>query len=751
MITIPIKYNGLTPFFTEKSMAVSGQIGTLSVQFTFSEDWDMYPVRTVMFQSRAGIRPSILSDSGIKEIPATLIQNGISQLKISVFGTSTDSSGNTLRYNGKPIVLDLEMGGAVPQDSSRSPTAYEQLLIRVTALDEAVAETYDALASKLDINQGTDNAGRVLVVGEDGMVAPGEYAGGGGSGGIEKETDPTVPAWAKQPEKPTYTAEEVGAQPKGEYLTKEADPTVPAWAKQPEKPTYTAQEIGAQPAGDYALRNEIPSVPVQSVNGKTGAVQLNAGDVGARASTWMPSASDVGALPASTKIPAKTSDLQNDSGFVTAAVASLLNYYLKTETYAKGETYSQTELDALISGLDRRISAIADSDDTTLDQLSEIVAYIKANKSLIDSITTSKVSVADIVDNLTTSVANKPLSAAQGVALKKLIDALGTGKLDAAELPEAVNTALAQAKASGEFDGEPGKNGTSATHSWNGTTLTITSASGTSSADLKGEKGDPGKSAYAYAQDGGYAGTEKEFSEKLAEECISKNQGTDNVGKILVVGTDGNLVLIDMPEGGTNADVTGVFDGNNNILLSGNIAVGTYTLMFENADGTYTGSGTLEVRENVPEPAFTNLADPTSADWQEGYRLSISSGSTSALAGHTTTNYIPFTSGDTVRVKGLAISSEATDAGSPESPKLIIYNSNKTKNVGAYGTSANNSSQCYGLSVTVEGDVSTITPLTLNDGTQYDISKAAYIRFDGFLIDGYTKNDVIITVNEEIV
>lgn len=33
------------------------------------------------------------------------------------------------------------------------------------------------------------------------------------------ETDPTVPAWAKQPNKPTYTADEVGAQPKGNYLT----------------------------------------------------------------------------------------------------------------------------------------------------------------------------------------------------------------------------------------------------------------------------------------------------------------------------------------------------------------------------------------------------------------------------------------------------------------------------------------------------------------------------------------------------
>ena len=41
-------------------------------------------------------------------------------------------------------------------------------------------------------------------------------------------------------------------------------------------------------------------------------------------------------------------------------------------------------------------------------------------------------------------------------------------------------------------DGVDGKDGISATHSWNGTVLTVTSASGTSSADLKGEKGDTG-------------------------------------------------------------------------------------------------------------------------------------------------------------------------------------------------------------------------------------------------------------------
>jgi len=90
---------------------------------------------------------------------------------------------------------------------------------------------------------------------------------------IAKETDPTVPAWAKAAGKPGYTAAEVGAVPanrqvngKGlgaditlsaqdvgaaaaahahaEYLAVETDPTVPAWAKAPDKPSYTAEELG---------------------------------------------------------------------------------------------------------------------------------------------------------------------------------------------------------------------------------------------------------------------------------------------------------------------------------------------------------------------------------------------------------------------------------------------------------------------------------------------------------------------------
>ena len=61
-------------------------------------------------------------------------------------------------------------------------------------------------------------------------------------------------------------------------------------------------------------------------------------------------------------------------------------------------------------------------------------------------------------------------------------------------LQSATNAALAQAKASGEFDGADG-------------------ATGATGAD--------GKSAYQYAQDGGYTGTETEFAEKLAQEQLT--------------------------------------------------------------------------------------------------------------------------------------------------------------------------------------------------------------------------------------
>jgi hypothetical protein len=113
--------------------------------------------------------------------------------------------------------------------------------------------------------------------------------------------------------------------------------------------------------------------------------------------------------------------------------------------------YAHSDIREGLQALADRVNAALDSDDVTLDQLSEIVAYIKSNKTLIDAITTSKVSVADIIDNLTTNVANKPLSAAQGVVLAGRIEAVRqiTDEIErelADKLPNANGGFVAQAE-----------------------------------------------------------------------------------------------------------------------------------------------------------------------------------------------------------------------------------------------------------------------------------------------------------------
>ena len=74
-------------------------------------------------------------------------------------------------------------------------------------------------------------------------------------------------------------------QPMGNYLTSytETDPTVPAWAKASSKPSYSKNEIGLGNVDNikqYSASNP-PPYPITSVNSKTGAVTLDATDVGA--------------------------------------------------------------------------------------------------------------------------------------------------------------------------------------------------------------------------------------------------------------------------------------------------------------------------------------------------------------------------------------------------------------------------------------------------------------------------------------
>ena len=73
--------------------------------------------------------------------------------------------------------------------------------------------------------------------------------------------------------------------------------------------------------GIYGSGNE-PPYPVTSVNGQVGDVTIETGgdvsSVNGKTGDVVLTASDIGALPDTTEIPSKTSQLQNDSGYITA-------------------------------------------------------------------------------------------------------------------------------------------------------------------------------------------------------------------------------------------------------------------------------------------------------------------------------------------------------------------------------------------------------------------------------------------------
>lgn len=88
--------------------------------------------------------------------------------------------------------------------------------------------------------------------------------------------------------------------------------------------------LGINTMTPYTANNE-PPYPVTSVNGQTGDVVIptggNVDSVNGKTGTVVLAASDVGALPDTTEIPSKTSQLENDSGYITS---SALSGYAKT-------------------------------------------------------------------------------------------------------------------------------------------------------------------------------------------------------------------------------------------------------------------------------------------------------------------------------------------------------------------------------------------------------------------------------------
>ena len=143
--------------------------------------------------------------------------------------------------------------------------------------------------------------------------------------------------------------------------------------------------------------------------------------------------------------------------------------------------------------------------------------------------------------------------------------------------------------------------------------------------------------------------------------------------------------------------------------------------------------------------AYTNLADPSSADWLNGYRFS-SSGNTTAFTGSVVTNWIECKRGDVLRFRGLLLTSKQQSSNTTAPYMRLEF---------VDGGVANNAVDLntYEGAFTIEsnGDLA-YTVLCSSGTTQMLISNGEVkkIRFSGLLASGYTANDVIITKNEPI-
>ena len=109
-----------------------------------------------------------------------------------------------------------------------------------------------------------------------------------------------------------------------------------------------------------------------------------------------------------------------------------------------------------------------------------------------------------------------------------------------------------------------------------------------------GEKGDPGKSAYEYAKDGGYTGTEEEFGIRLAEIL----DGNSNEPKTFSV--TNNLTNVSTSNTATTAEEGSSYTATLTVIGSGMMNNPTVTMGGVTQSGVWTQTGSTKGTINIP-------------------------------------------------------------------------------------------------------------------------------------------------------
>ena len=248
---------------------------------------------------------------------------------------------------------------------------------------------------------------------------------------------------------------------------------------------------------------------------------------------------------------------------------------------------------------------------------------------------------------------------------------------------------------------------------------------------------------------------------------VQNNWGSENVGMILMVGSDGRVALYDLADYNPNAawynvtqNLINVSSDYNKTQAKENMPLtitlvttngkkmGTVTVIMNGDDVTSSvySNSTITIESVMGDiiitakaMLYTNLAEPNDDNttdteiWINGKRYS-NYGDLHDNEGYVLTNYIPVEYGDVIRIKGFETNEAATN----------IHSSAWYSDKSHYFTHNLRDMQGNGFFNDLSAD-------TTNNLVQFTsiVGTVAYFRFTGKPING--NENVIITVNEEIV
>ena len=224
------------------------------------------------------------------------------------------------------------------------------------------------------------------------------------------------------------------------------------------------------------------------------------------------------------------------------------------------------------------------------------------------------------------------------------------------------------------------------------------------------------------------------------------------MGKVLVVGSDGNVIPMMLPTDDSDGDIIGILDESNNILITGDLTDGTYTLKYENEDGTYTEIGTLTVGElPQPEVIVNQIPISTSSNgelfngdlgYKSNLRIRTSNGEEQEATDKEATGFMPIKYGQTIYIKNIESTADSYNT-------IALYNSNHVFIAGNYLPSFMDGVADGGNEILGEyrSQVLNTSNWKSSQGTLTEESDVAYFRLSANKID----ENSIVTVNQEII